>query len=240
MLYLGRIALNRPVAREFRPARLFPDETRRLQAIGSRHRRREYLFSRHLIRAALRHRFGVEASTWEIRERPGAAPWVPALAGEWNVSLSHSDGAVCVAIAPTRVGVDIQSTHKHRDFAALAGNAFSSREIASLAAASRDDSGKRFYRFWCAREAWYKALPADQQPDRSLPSLCYFSLREQATGQRLREFTVGGFNLALVEPDTSGGTEVHFLSPIDDLKTLTPLAPLAPEPGDTRNEKSPQ
>ena len=82
--------------------------------------------------------------------------------GRWtspNVcfSLSHTQGAVAVAISDSPVGIDIEEI-KERDITALSRRALTEREREELDASPPEDRLTRFYEIWCKKEAYFKTL----------------------------------------------------------------------------------
>ena len=85
--------------------------------------------------------------------------------GRWtspNVcfSLSHTQGAVAVAISDSPVGIDIEEI-KERDITALSRRALTEREREELDIAPPEERLTRFYEIWCKKEAYFKTLGAD-------------------------------------------------------------------------------
>jgi len=160
-------------------------EFRRLHQITSGRKRREYLLSRALMRHALRRHFEPPAGSWQFVERSGATPLVSGLPEGIHLSLSHSGGLICFAIADCAVGIDIETCDRQRDFAAMAEAFMNDEELARLRRqANRADY---FYRIWCAKEACYKALPARQQAATLPRQLSYSALTENDAEWRLIE-----------------------------------------------------
>jgi phosphopantetheine--protein transferase-like protein len=166
---------------------LFSDsEISRLKQISSSRKRREYLLSRALMRHALWQHFQPEADTWQFVERSGATPLISNLPEGIHFSLSHSGGLICFAIADCAVGIDIETFDRRRDFSAMAEAFMNDEELAHL---KQDETIQidYFYRTWCAKEAYFKALPAAEQTTTFLRQLSYSDLIENSTEWRLIE-----------------------------------------------------
>jgi 4'-phosphopantetheinyl transferase len=166
---------------------LFSDsEIGRLNEITSNRKRREYLLSRALMRHALWQHFQPQADTWQFVERSGATPLISNLPEGIHFSLSHSGGLICFAIADCTVGIDIETFHRRRDFSAMAEAFMNDEELAHLKQ-NETIQADYFYRTWCAKEAYFKALPAAEQTTTFLRKISYSDLTENSTEWQLIE-----------------------------------------------------
>jgi 4'-phosphopantetheinyl transferase len=166
---------------------LFSDsEASRLNEITSSHKRREYLLSRALMRHALRQHFHPQADKWQFFERSGATPFIPDLPEGIHFSLSHSHGLICFAITDCPVGIDIETFNKQRDFSALAEVFMNDEELVRLKH-NETVQADYFYRTWCAKEAYFKALPVTEQATTFLRQLSYSVLTENSAEWQLIE-----------------------------------------------------
>ena len=138
------------------------------------------------MRYALSQHFQLAEKDWQFIERSGAAPVVSNLPENTYHSLSHSDGLICFALSDCPVGIDIEATNKQRDYLALAEVFMDDKELASLAQ-SKSTQDDHFYRTWCAKEAYFKALPVTEQATTSLNQLSYLDLIKKRTEWRLIE-----------------------------------------------------
>ncbi|MEH6579250.1 MAG: 4'-phosphopantetheinyl transferase superfamily protein [Amphritea sp.] len=141
---------------------LSPTEIKRLQATKSANKQREFLLSRALMRHAFSRQFKCPEKQWTFIERPGFLPEILNLPDDIYVSLSHSHGLICFAIYNSPIGIDLETTGKKRDFLELAETFMDDEELENL---RQQESGPAdsFYRSWCAKEAYYKALPLQDQ-----------------------------------------------------------------------------
>lgn len=106
-----------------------------------------------LKREALAGLLGVTPSAVDLLEpsdRPRLLPPHNAI----HVSLSHTVGAVAIAVARTPVGIDIETIGRSADVVALAQRYFGAGEADAVAA---DPSGYAFAWRWTAKEALKKA-----------------------------------------------------------------------------------
>jgi 4'-phosphopantetheinyl transferase len=165
---------------------LSDSERNRLESIKNNNKRREYLLSRSLMRHALSQHFQLQEKEWHFVERSGSAPVVCNLPENTYHSLSHSNGLICFALSDCPLGIDIETSNKQRNYLALAEVFMNDKELDYLAQneSTRDDN---FYRTWCAKEAYFKALPATEQAATFLKQLSYSALIENLTEWRLIE-----------------------------------------------------
>lgn len=82
----------------------------------------------------------------------------PQAVAPFQISISHSQNRVAVAIAQnTPVGIDIEY-HKTRRFSELAKHYFAAKEAQAVAARKGEHQQQRFYYLWCIKEAVAKRL----------------------------------------------------------------------------------
>lgn len=178
---------------------LSASEHDRLNAIGSKARRREYLLSRAMMRHALSQCFPAREQEWLVADRPRSAPLVSNLPAGRHISLSHSHGCICFAISACPLGIDIEAADQERDYAALAEVFMNDEEMACLAA-SKSAQADYFYRVWSAKEAYYKMLSRAEQAVVSLNRIRYSVLRAKNTCGYLYEGRLGDFVVAAMMP----------------------------------------
>lgn len=145
-------------------------EHQRLEATSNSNKRREYLLSRALMRHALTQQFGYSKHHWHFIEQANQAPTITNLPDHVFFSLTHSKGSICFALASYPVGVDLEKIRENRDFKSLAKAMMSTQEI-TLLEQQPDKLAENFYRNWCAKEAYYKMLPNEQQSRLTLKEL---------------------------------------------------------------------
>lgn len=213
-LWFSRVGKNTMAAEQAVQQRLSPSEQKRLRQISHVKKRREYLLSRSLMRHALGETFGLPTGAWDFREQRAAAPRPePLPEGTW-LSLSHSGGYICFAIANCPVGVDIEIVKRDRDYRASAEFFMNSAERAQLAAAGNAQA-EFFYRAWCAKEAWYKGLAAAVQAQTTLRSIHYTEVRSGRGGRRLVEGHGDDFRLAaVIDEGVLQLEQNHYLAPV--------------------------
>ena len=136
-LWFARVSEQTLAAEKSVLALLSRSENARLRRIKSESRRREYLLSRALMRHALSRCFPQAEHEWEIIDRAQAKPDITNLAEDRFISLSHSRGVICFAIANCPLGIDIEFIGKTRKFIALAKMFMNAAERSRLARSCR-------------------------------------------------------------------------------------------------------
>lgn len=174
-------------------------ERNRLNAIGSKTRRREYLLSRAMMRHALSQCFLPQEHEWLVEDQPRSTPVVSNLPAGGHISLSHSHGRIFFAFSACPLGIDIEAADKERDYAALAEVFMNDEEMACLAA-SKSQQADYFYRVWSAKEACYKMLSRSEQAAMSLKQIPYSELSARGTRGYLYESRWGDFVVAAMMP----------------------------------------
>lgn len=135
---------------------LSDEERRRAPRLTSPSARREFVTARALLRQLLAMHTGEPASTLQFATGPCGKP---ALRGSQDLhfNLSHSHGAVLVAIASAEVGIDIERIEGTVDYDGVAEAMFSATEIGMLRSASASQRGAVFFSIWTRKEAYLKA-----------------------------------------------------------------------------------
>ena len=109
----------------------------------------------HALLAAMIDRALGAGESWRLLTGSNGAPLVESARGPLHVSLSHTRGAVAVALSRrAAVGVDVEARRALREGARVIPATMSAREQAALAAAD----AQSFYRLWTRKEALLKAL----------------------------------------------------------------------------------
>jgi 4'-phosphopantetheinyl transferase len=218
-LWFTRVS-DSTVDEEYKVQDLFSEsEVSRLNEITSKRKRREYLLSRSLMRHALRQHFQSRVDRWPFVERSGATPLISNLPEEFHISLSHSGGLICFAIAGCPVGIDIEICDRQRDFTALAEAFMNDEELVRL---KRDETTRAeyFYRNWCAKEAYFKALPANEQATTFLKQLDFSTLTEDNTEWQLIEGKIETCRFAAVMTGKPGKIDQSWFPALDKFSEL--------------------
>ena len=78
--------------------------------------------------------------------------------GGIDFNISHSGSCVAVALSAVRVGIDVESTGRTRDWQSIARRFFSPVETASIETCAVEERRMAFVRVWVRKEAFVKAL----------------------------------------------------------------------------------
>ncbi len=145
-----------------------PDDIVAVARHSRKHRRRQGLAARALLRAML---LSATGRAWRLIKREDgrieAQSPVPGRPAP-RISLSHSGELVACALSTDgSVGIDVEQLRSDRDCVALAEAAFSSSEIAAV----RESGWAAFYRIWTLREALFKAAGTADIADGEAPNL---------------------------------------------------------------------
>ena len=126
--------------------------------VFERHRR-EYLFTRALVRTVLSsYAPEIAPAKWRFvkneYDRPSVAPGLPPL----TFNLSNSEGViVCGVSRHGEVGVDIEPWSRGDQILGVADGVFSPRELADLAALPLEEKRRHAVKLWTSKEAYIKA-----------------------------------------------------------------------------------
>jgi len=189
-------------------------ENQRLQATRNPNKRREYLLSRALMRHVLTQHFGSETNHWEFIERSCQAPTICYLPDNIHFSLSHSKGTICFALASCPIGIDLEKLNPKRNFLELAKAVMCEEEIVLLEQ-QPDKLAENFYRYWCAKEAYYKMLPEQQQSKIALKELSIPALQQNTDQTVLMCKQNAEFMLTIVTQEKTEQLASHAF-PSDD------------------------
>ncbi len=179
------------------------------------------------MRHALNTHFQKRNGTWEFTCRPDSPPIITNLPENTHISLSHSNGLACFAIAQCPVGIDVESIGKKRDFQALAKLFMHSDEL-KLLSENRENAPETFYRTWCAKEAHYKALSPEQQMEISFRDISLLKIARKESQWFFFEGRVDQFmiSVALTEEPTKISCSVFSQSHSPFLKEDFSIKPL--------------
>lgn len=136
-----------------------------------RARAREFLSYRACLRNLLTHCYIRTLPAREIRIEiaEGGKPWLPETPS-LRFNLSHSDGALAIAVSRYEVGIDIEKIRLIPDWRDLAENVLTPTDAATIASHAKAERSTAFLRCFTAREAYLKAIgtglaTARLQPD---------------------------------------------------------------------------
>lgn len=133
---------------------------RRRSARGSATARAEFMAGRILLRRLLQRATGFPPEAWTVSAEAGCAPLVNGPA-EVRASLSHRLGWVAAAVSDGPVGIDVECLRAGRGMLdERACLMLASEEMPSWNALSPDLRESALLERWTAKEAWFKAAPA--------------------------------------------------------------------------------
>ena len=176
---------------------LSTSEKTRLDATKNTNKKREFLISRALMRHALSQQFGIPENEWEFIDKPNYPPMVNNLPKDTYLSLSHSNGLICFAISSSPVGIDLEDVLTKRDYEALGKIVMNDEEL-RIITHNKNEQANNFYRIWCAKEAYYKAISRKKQLEMSLKNISIPSLINDRKQWFLYEGKNQQFQLSLV------------------------------------------
>ena len=139
-----------------------------------------------------------------VKKRPLGQPYFPGEAG-LHLSLSHSGGLWCCALAPNPVGVDVERRRPVR-VRALSARFFHPEEDALLL--THGDEPALFFDLWTGKEAALKRLGLGL--GFGLPS--FSAAGERALGGWLRRFdALAGYSLCLCSQTSPNEEECRLI-----------------------------
>lgn len=123
-----------------------------IAAVTNEKVKREKYFVWKLLERALDHSFGVQGKNITLTKESY---------GGWSaegvyLSLSHSKGAVAVAVSRAPIGIDIEHLHAHRTDR-VADYVMNTTELAAFAALPAEQQEQRLLEVWTAKEALFKS-----------------------------------------------------------------------------------
>lgn len=190
---------------------LSAEEHRRLASVTHERTRDQMAAARVLLRQTLAERYdGTAPQTWVVERDAEGAPWVhhSGIEAPPNVSMTHTDGMVAVALAGDRCGVDVEHVERPVSARRLAKRFFPSREFELLSKLPDTEFHREFILRWTVREAWTKA-----ERSTFLDALKRCETRRIANGQ-----------LELLVDATSHVTTGHLFSDTVDEYVITALS----------------
>jgi 4'-phosphopantetheinyl transferase len=136
------------------------------------HDRRQYLFSRALLRRTLSRYVPVDPADWVFSSNAYGRPQIvnaEAARLDLSFNVSHTRGLIVLAVTRQRIlGVDVENIACRRASIDLADRYFATDEVAALKAVPRHLQSYRFFEYWTFKEAYIKArgmglsLPLDK------------------------------------------------------------------------------
>jgi 4'-phosphopantetheinyl transferase len=147
-----------PVAAAELFARLTPDERARALRYKIAKAREQFVTCRGLLRGLLGDYLGVEPAAVPLSY---LASGKPVLRDEpFHFNVTHTDGIAVLAVARSRVGVDVERVREVADAEGLVGRYFSAAEGEEFRALPARERNAAFFRGWTCKEAVIKAAGA--------------------------------------------------------------------------------
>jgi 4'-phosphopantetheinyl transferase len=139
---------------------LAPEERERASRFRFDKDRRLYLASRVLLRNLLSRHSTVAPRAWAFVADEYGKPRIVSPSGvELDVSVSHTNGLVCCAVAQrSAIGVDAEDITRTVDMSAIVERCFSPGERRRLGRLQPMDARVEFFKHWTLKEALAKAL----------------------------------------------------------------------------------
>lgn len=153
-LFLWRVALGGEVRRPI----LSEDELARASRFRLDEQRKDYLVRQAALRDILGRHLNADPKTLQFAHGSNGKPYLKDHDGLW-FNLAHSHRLALVAVSECgEVGVDLEYLRDLPDMLDVARAVFTPREVADLTALSGNARIEAFYRLWCAKEAFLKAI----------------------------------------------------------------------------------
>jgi 4'-phosphopantetheinyl transferase len=141
---------------------LSPEEAARAGRFLRAEDRRDYIIAHSLLREALsQYQPAYAPDVWRFETNCFGKPSISRnhlLGGPMEFSLSHTRGFVACAVAPVRIGIDVEWLDREVEMKDIVEHHFSASEAASLNRLPAEERRDRFFQLWTLKEAFFKAL----------------------------------------------------------------------------------
>ena len=131
--------------------------------------RERYLYTRAALRVLLGEQLNQSPQALRIAETDQGRPYLPEANLDFNLSHSGDLALIAMGAATRRIGIDIERIKALRDLDQLAERVLTPTELQDLhsTGSTLDPVAKTaiFYRYWCCKEAYLKALGTGLQTD---------------------------------------------------------------------------
>lgn len=134
-------------------------EQQRLSQIKAKQRRLQFFYGRLLLRAGLKHYFGMAAADYKIALSKAGKPFLAGNSASLYFSLSHSGPLIICALSNEgEIGIDIEQQKKRQTLELLAARTLAVNEQKLFVDLETSEKQTFFYERWVLKEAYYKAL----------------------------------------------------------------------------------
>lgn len=136
------------------------NEMQRFKRFKAEHAAQQYLLGRLLIKTALAEKLQIPAKLCRIHLSDNGKPSL-ANNPDWHFSLAHCDGAVVVAVANQKIGVDVENVARFGRSSVLNEHFFSATVLDSIKTLAKDAENRHTDNelaalYWTAMEAIVK------------------------------------------------------------------------------------
>lgn len=137
---------------------LSPQEQQQNASFGHKTLRDRHTFCRGVLRWHLADILGANASSLALENSANGKPLLAEASQNVFFNYSHSgDYAAFGFTVACDLGVDIEHTQRHRNFAGIAKSFFTDAEARELLTLEGAQQKQRFYEYWTLKEAYLKA-----------------------------------------------------------------------------------
>jgi phosphopantetheinyl transferase len=142
------------------PDWLSPEEQARSVRFLQERDRRSFTAGRMLLKSVLSCYFDMPAREWRIVPDQMGAIGIDGVQNPFGVhiNLTRRPDWVACAVSLRRCGVDVEDTTREVGVEELANNVMTVEEQQTMAALTADEQSAYFFKIWCLKEAYLKAL----------------------------------------------------------------------------------
>jgi len=132
-----------------------PSEAEQLRTMKSDTRKREFQYSRGLLKLIMANYLDIKPADVRIGSVGRGKPVL--LNDDIHFNISHTKDKLIIAISKEKLGIDIECIDHERDISRIAEYTFTELERQALATGESLDP-RKFFRLWTQKEAYLKAL----------------------------------------------------------------------------------
>ena len=151
------------------------ERLKEIESVASSRVRREKYFVWKLLEYALKDAFNLEIANLQFTKKANGK-WI---CPDVCFSLSHTDGALCVAVSHSSVGVDIEEVKSLRE--GLSEKILTDGESDVFRLLPECERGEQLLKLWCEKEAIFKSLDRDALMPKTIETKDYTTHTERVT-----------------------------------------------------------